>query len=240
MARQEANEAFRRSSFLYGGNAAYLEELYARYQENPASLDASWQDFFKELKDDKADVLREVRGAPWRRPDWPIPANGELVSAFDGDWQQVERHVIGKIQAKAQVNGADLSQDEMLSAARDSVRAIMMIRAYRMRGHLHADLDPLGIAALRDHEELHPHSYGFTEADYDRKIFLDMVLGLDFATIPQMLEILRRTYCSTLGVEFMHISDPAEKGWIQQRIEGPDKEISFTVEGKKAILNKLI
>ncbi len=240
MARQEANEAFRRSSFLYGGNAAYLEELYARYQENPASLDAGWQDFFKDLKDDKADVLREARGASWRRPDWPKPANGELVSAFDGDWLQIERHVTEKIQAKAQANGADLSQDEMLSAARDSVRAIMMIRAYRMRGHLHADLDPLGIAALRDHEELHPHSYGFTEADYDRKIFLDMVLGLDFATIPQMLEILRRTYCSTLGVEFMHISDPAEKGWIQQRIEGPDKEISFTDEGKKAILNKLI
>jgi 2-oxoglutarate dehydrogenase E1 component len=240
MARQEANEAFQRSSFLYGGNAAYLEELYARYQEDPASLDAGWQDFFKDLKDDKADVLREARGAPWRRSDWPIPANGELVSALDGDWLQVERHVTEKIQAKAQANGADLGHGELLSAARDSVRAIMMIRAYRMRGHLHADLDPLGIAALRDHEELHPHSYGFTEADYGRKIFLDMVLGLDFATIPEMLEILRRTYCSTLGVEFMHISDPAEKGWLQQRIEGPDKEISFTVEGKKAILNKLI
>ena len=240
MARQEANEAFQRSSFLYGGNAAYLEELYARYQENPASLDAGWQDFFKGLKDDKADVLRQARGASWQRPDWPIPANGELVSAFDGDWPQVERNVTEKIQAKAQANGADLSQDEMLSAARDSVRAIMMIRAYRMRGHLHANLDPLGIAALGDHEELHPHSYGFTEADYDRKIFIDMVLGLDFATISEMLEILRRTYCSTLGVEFMHISDPWEKRWLQQRIEGPDKEISFTVEGKKAILNKLI
>ncbi len=240
MARQEANKAFQSSSFLYGGNAAYLEDLYARYQENPASLDAGWQDFFKELKDDKADVVRQARGAPWQRSDWPIPANGELVSAFDGDWSQIERHVTDKIQARAQTNGADLNQDEMLSAARDSVRAIMMIRAFRMRGHLHADLDPLGIAALRDHEELHPQSYGFTEADYDRKIFLDMVLGLDFATIPQMLEILRRTYCSTLGVEFMHISDPAEKGWIQQRIEGPDKEISFTAEGKKAILNKLI
>ena len=240
MARQEANEAFQRSSFLYGGNAAYLEELYTRYQENPASLDAGWRAFFKDLKDDKADVLREARGAPWRRPDWPVPPNGELVCALDGDWLQVERHIGEKIQAKAQANGADLSQEELLSAARDSVRAIMMIRAYRMRGHLHADLDPLKIAERRDHEELHPHSYGFTKADYDRKIFIDMVLGLDFATIPEMLEILRRTYCSTLGVEFMHISNPAEKGWLQQRIEGPDKEISFTDEGKKAILNKLV
>ena len=116
----------------------------------------------------------------------------------------------------------------------------MMIRAYRMRGHLHADLDPLHLATVGDHEELHPSSYGFTEADYGRKIFIDHVLGLEFATIPEMLAILKRTYCSTLGVEFMHISDPVEKAWIQGRIEGPDKAISFTNEGKKAILNKLI
>ena len=97
----------------------------------------------------------------------------------------------------------------------------MMIRAYRMRGHLHADLDPLGLAPPRDHEELHPSTYGFTEADYDRPIFIDNVLGMEFATIREMLAILRRTYCSTLGVEFMHISDPEEKAWIQERIEGP-------------------
>jgi 2-oxoglutarate dehydrogenase E1 component len=116
----------------------------------------------------------------------------------------------------------------------------MMIRAYRIRGHLQADLDPLGLAPPRDHEELDPATYGFTEADYDRPIFIDNVLGLEFATIRQMLEVLRRTYCSTLGVEFMHISAPAEKDWVQRRIEGPDKAISFTARGKRAILNKLI
>ena len=79
----------------------------------------------------------------------------------------------------------------------------------------------------------------FEESDYNRKIFIDNVLGLEFATIPAMLDILRRTYCGTIGVEFMHISDPAEKSWIQERIEGPDKEISFTPEGKRAILTKL-
>jgi 2-oxoglutarate dehydrogenase E1 component len=116
----------------------------------------------------------------------------------------------------------------------------MMIRAYRMRGHLHASLDPLGLEVQKDHEELHPSSYGFTEADWDRKIFIDKVLGLEYATIREMLEILRRTYCSTIGYEFMHISDPAEKSWIQERIEGPDKDITFTREGKRAILNKLV
>jgi 2-oxoglutarate dehydrogenase E1 component len=117
----------------------------------------------------------------------------------------------------------------------------MMIRAYRMRGHLHARLDPLGIAKpMEDYDELSPESYGFTAADNDRPIFIDNVLGLEYATIPQMLDILTRTYCSTLGVEFMHISDPEEKAWIQARIEGPDKGIEFTANGKKAILQKLI
>ena len=240
MSRQDANEAFQLSSFLYGGNAAYLEEMYARYQENAGSVDESWRHFFGDLKDEREDVLREARGAPWKRKDWPIAANGELVSALDGDWAAVETHVGRQIRTGAQVRGVEVADEHVQQATRDSVRALMMIRAYRMRGHLHAQLDPLGIADQRDHEELHPASYGFSEADYDRQIFLDKVLGLEFATIPQMLAILKRTYCSTIGIEFMHISDPHEKGWIQQRIEGPDKEISFTTEGKRAILNKLI
>src|SRR5690606_15849522 len=100
--------------------------------------------------------------------------------------------------------------------------------------------DPLGLAEQPGHEELDPRSYGFTEADMDRKIFLDKVLGLEFATMREIVAILRRTYCQTLGVEFMHISDPAQKAWIQERIEGKDKEIAFTREGKRAILNKLV
>ena len=116
----------------------------------------------------------------------------------------------------------------------------MLIRAYRVRGHLHAKLDPLGIYPRPSDEELHPSHYGFSEADWDRKIFLDNVLGLEFGTMREIVDILKRTYCQTLGVEFMHISDPAEKAWIQERIEGPDKEITFTRVGKRAILNKLI
>ena len=116
----------------------------------------------------------------------------------------------------------------------------MLIRAYRARGHFHANLDPLGLEPPKDEEDLDPRSYGFGDADMDRRIFLDRVLGLEFGTLREILAILRRTYCQTLGVEFMHISDPAQKGWMQERIEGPDKEISFTREGKRAILNKLI
>ncbi len=128
----------------------------------------------------------------------------------------------------------------MQQATRDSIHALMLIRAYRVRGHFHANLDPLGLEPRNNEEELDPRSYGFTEADMDRRIFLDKVLGLEFATLREILAILRRTYCQTLGVEFMHISDPAQKAWMQERIEGPDKEITFTREGKRAILNKLV
>ncbi len=239
MARQDANNVFALTSFLYGANAPYIEELYAQYQENPNSLDPEWKDFFSALQDNPEDVIREARGATWKRQDWPVPANGELVSALDGDWP-AEKDVSEKIKSTAKKNGVELTEDQVLQATRDSVRAIMMIRAYRMRGHLHADLDPLRLAVPGDHEELHPATYGFSEDDWDRKIFLDNVLGMEFATIREMLDILKRTYCSTLGVEFMHISDPAAKAWLQERIEGPDKHVAFTPEGKKAILNKLV
>ena len=242
MARQDqTNDQFSLTSFLYGGNADYIDALYAAYEDDPNSVDPEWQDFFAALKDDAGDVRKNATGASWAKPSWPLQANGELVSALDGNWGLVEKHVEKKVKEKAVVNGTVLSDADVHQATRDSVRAIMMIRAYRMRGHLHANLDPLGIAKpLEDYNELSPANYGFTEADYDRPIFLDNVLGLEFGTIRQMLEILTRTYCSTLGVEFMHISDPEEKAWIQERIEGADKEITFTATGKKAILQKLV
>ena len=199
-------------SALVGSSAAYLETLAGDSTPAPS----------------------------WKRQNWPVAAKGELISALDGDWAAVEKAVGDKLKGKAEAKGSALSEADLQRAARDSVHALMMIRAYRMRGHLHANLDPLGIEPRKDHEELHPSSYGFTEADWDRKIFIDNVLGLEFATIRQMLTILRRTYCETIGYEFMHISDPAAKSWLQERIEGPDKEITFTREGKRAILNKLV
>src|ERR671916_2476787 len=240
MSRQDANQAFLQTAFLYGANAGYIEDLYARYQENPASVDAEWQAFFGALKDDRQAVEQSARGASWKKPNWPIAVNGDLVSALDGNWAQVEKAVGDKITAKAQAKGVEISQADVQQATRDSIRAIMLIRAYRVRGHLHAKLDPLGINPRPSDEELHPSHYGFTEADWDRKIFLDNVLGLEFGTIREIVALLERTYCETIGVEFMHISDPTEKAWLQERIEGPDKEITFTREGKRAILNKLV
>ena len=238
--RSSTNTAFAKTSFLYGGNASYVEQLHAAYEHDPHSVDAEWRDFFAQLNDPAADIEKSARGPSWAKPNWPIEPNGELVSALDGNWPQLETEIGGKIKGRAEAKGAPVSHDEVMRATRDSVRALMMIRAYRMRGHLHANLDPLGLEPRPDHVELHPSSYGFKESDWDRNIFIDHVLGLEFATINEMLALLRRTYCSTIGFEFMHISDPAAKAWIQQRIEGPDKQIAFTREGKRAILNKLV
>ena len=240
MSRQDTNAAFANTSFLYGGNAAYIDQLYARYEAEPESVDTQWRGFFASLKDAEASVMQNARGPSWQRTDWPGVARGELISALDGDWEKIEKEVGEKVRAGAAAKGVALSSGDVQQATRDSIRALMLIRAYRMRGHLHANLDPLGLEPPRELGELDPRAYGFTDADFDRKIFLDRVLGLEFGTLRQIVAILQRTYCQTLGVEFMHISDPEQKAWIQLRIEGLDKEISFTREGKRAILQKLV
>ena len=187
MARQDqANDQFSLTSFLYGGNADYIEELHAAYAGRSRSRSTpEWREFFDALKDDAGDVTQERRGRflgeaelADRRP----MANWSRRSTATGAWSKsiVEK----KVKDKAAANGAALSDADVLQATRDSVRAIMMIRAYRMRGHLHANLDPLGIAKpIEDYNELSPETYGFTEADYDRPIFIDNVLGLEYATI---------------------------------------------------------
>ncbi|HEY7296447.1 MAG TPA: 2-oxoglutarate dehydrogenase E1 component [Xanthobacteraceae bacterium] len=240
MSRQDANAALARTSFLYGANAPFIEDLYARYEADPQAVDAEWREFFQSLREDPAQVVRSARGPSWRRSDWPQPARNELTAALDADWRDVEGTLADKLKAKAQAAGAELSDAHVQQATRDSIRALMLIRAYRARGHFHARLDPLGLERPQPEADLDPRFYGFTDADMDRQIFLDRVLGLQFGSLRQILEILQRTYCQTLGVEFLHISDGAQKSWIQERIEGPDKEISFTPEGKRAILAKLV
>ncbi|MDH3474341.1 MAG: 2-oxoglutarate dehydrogenase E1 component [Rhodospirillales bacterium] len=124
-------------------------------------------------------------------------------------------------------------------ATLDSIRALMLIRAYRVRGHLEANLDPLGLKPIEPHPELDPRTYGFGEADMERPIFINNVLGLETATLRQIMQAVRETYCGTIGVEYMHIQDPAQKAWIQERIEAIHNQTQFTVEGKRAILERL-
>jgi 2-oxoglutarate dehydrogenase E1 component len=212
-----------------------VEDIYARWAESPGAVDPSWQAFFASLRDRAEEVKAAAAEPTWTPRSVPAPRT-DWLSALDGMWPAVEAKLGKGVEAKSP--GA--SPEAIRAATLDSLRAIMMIRAYRMRGHLAASLDPLNMAEHLPAPELDPASYGFTEADYDREIFLDDVLGLETSTVREILEILRRTYCGTLGVQFMHISNPEEKAWLQERIEGKDKEIQFTPEGKIAILRKLI
>ncbi len=235
-ARSLSNTALLETSFLYGANATFVEEMAARYAEDPNSVDPSWRAFFAQLRDDPEAAKQAVVGPSWYRAELAQPKTTELTRLLDGDWAGLQT----KVEKKLAQRLPQASIVDVQTAARDSVRALMMIRAYRTRGHLAAKLDPLGIEQRIEPAELEPSSYGFGPNDLNRPIFIDGVLGLESATVTEMLEILRRTYCENVGVEFMHITDPAEKAWIQERIEGPDKAIAFTPEGKRAILNKLI
>jgi 2-oxoglutarate dehydrogenase E1 component len=233
-ARGMDNAAMLDTAFLYGANAAYIEQLYAQYAEDPSSVPESWQAFFQGVADTAAEATHAAKGPEWKEP--LKHQNGELVSALDGNWGVDAKKEV----KKALQVGPALAPQDLAQQVQDSIRALMMIRAYRIRGHLAAHLDPLSLLKREEQPELDPKTYGFGHKDMDRKIYIDNVMGLDYATPRQMLDILKRTYCGTFGVEFMHISDPEEKSWIQQRIEGKDKEISFTPQGKRAILKKLV
>ncbi|HEV2364331.1 MAG TPA: 2-oxoglutarate dehydrogenase E1 component [Caulobacteraceae bacterium] len=223
----ELRRLLEETSFLYGGNAPFLEELHARWAADPNSVDPSWRSFFARLGDGVDDIKRAASA-----PGWGAANGAEAL------WPALEAKLRTTIAEKGR--GA-VSEDAVRAGALDSLRALQLIRAYRIRGHLKANLDPLGLAsAAGDVSELDPATYGFADGDFDRPIFLDFVLGYETAALKDILAQLRRTYCGTLGFQYMHISDRAERAWLQARIEGADKEISFTAEGKIAILKKLI
>ncbi|MWP36372.1 2-oxoglutarate dehydrogenase E1 component [Rhodobacter sphaeroides] len=244
MTEQSPNAQFHASSFLQGQNAEYIDQLQARYAEDPASVDAGWAELFRSLGDSELDAKRQAHGPSWSRPDWPPMPADDLTAALTGEWPAApakEAKAAGqKIQAKAAEQGVSLSDAQVQRAVLDSIRALMIIRAYRIRGHLAADLDPLGLRNTTNHPELDPKSYGFTDADMDRPIFIDNVLGLQVASMRQIVDIVKRTYCGTFALQYMHISDPEQAAWLKERIEGYGKEIHFTREGRRAILNKLV
>lgn len=244
MSRQASNERSLRTSFLSGANAAYIEEMQADYEKNPGSVSDEWRHFFESLQDERLQAEAEFDGGKagpsWAAPMEQLQANGELISALTGDYERTERRIGDKLAERAFQQGLSLSPLAAERATQDSIRAMMLIRSYRVMGHLTADLDPLGLAERKVHKELRPETYGFTDADLDRPIFVDRYLGLETATIRQILRVLRRTYCRKIGVQYMHITSPLQKAWIQDRIEGEEKDVRFTIEGKKAILNKLI
>ena len=211
------------SGFASGANAVYIAELQQRWHKNPDSVAPEWASWFKSLENLEA----TPKTSP--SPDAPSPS-----------WGIDPSRVIGASEALEPGAVPDVGNDAVKAAALDSIRAIMLIRAYRIRGHLMADLDPLKLHKEPPHPELDPATYGFTEADMDRPIFTNRVLGLKTPTLREIMSILRETYCGSIGVEFMHIQDPDQKAWVQERIEAIRNHTEFTKLGKVTIYERLV
>ena len=210
-------------SFLSGANATFINDLYKEWKENSNSVPKEWDLWFKTNADDN--LLDE--GPSWAKK------NSKVIGAVDTveSVKAVARGIAGK---------GNLSAIDLRAATTDSIRAIMLIRAYRINGHLLAKLDPLNLQEQNIHPELDPKTYGFTDDDWDRPIFIDYVLGMESATLRQIMEIVKETYCGSIGIEFMHVQDPAQKAWIQERIESIRNATEFTNRGKKAIYERLV
>ena len=228
------NQVFAETAFLYGGNADFIEDMYGRWAANPGSVPAGWRAFFEQLNEGADQVTAAKGAATWARPREIV--RDDTLSALDGMWPAVEAKAARDVKAARPAASAD----EIQAAARDTARALMLIRTYRIRGHLHANLDPLGIEAPVDNPELTPEYWGFGPEDLDRPIYLDGVLGQQTATIRQIMDLLHRVYCGNFAIQYMHIAEPAEKDWLQERIERRHEENAFTPEGKVAILKKLV
>ena len=175
MSSSNNNTIYKKTSFLAGNNSEFINEFYADYISDPNSLPESWRKFFEGLSDDEKLIYEDLKGPSWS----PEKKNIRLPSEFNT--KNVAKDV-----------SSDTNLNSVKQAAKDSVRAIMLVRAYRIRGHLIANLDPLSIQKKEEHSELKPESYGFTKSDYKRKIFLDGVLGLQYADLSQILKILKK------------------------------------------------
>jgi 2-oxoglutarate dehydrogenase E1 component len=202
------------ASFLTGANAEFIADLYSRFSTDPASVDESWRRFFAEIGEDEEAALTELRAPSWeKRAAYPA-GNGAGAPVI--------------------ADGAALRQ-----ATSDSIRALQLIRAYRVRGHLEADLDPLGLDKRGPYPELDYHSYGFTEADLDREIFINNIFDRERANLREILTILRQAYCGKIGVEYMHIQVPAERAWVQDKFEKRHRRPGLSAPDKRAILEVL-
>jgi len=222
MATNKDNLIFEKTSFLHGVNSPFIKELYIKYLNNPKSIPQSWIEFFDGLNEDQEVVKKEMLGPSW---------SPRKKSNLEINYQQ--NHISGENAAKPIKVNNEKEKEE-------SVKAIALIRAYRIRGHLIANLDPLGMMERKYLEDLHPADHGFKKEDYNKKIYVGAYMEKGYATINEILSFFRKTYCSTIGVEYMHISDPVEKVWFRERVEKEENKLKFTDNGKKGILNKLI
>ncbi len=222
------------SDIAAGVSPAFVETLYAKFTADPASVESGWRTFFEDLEG-------SAQGPSWESARWPLTTTDDLTAALDPtQMEPAPKPAKGGKPAPAAAAPAPVSKDEIAKAAADAIRAQMLIRTYRVRGHLAANLDPLGLSKREMPEDLKTEYHGFSDADIDRKVYLGGTMGFEWATIRELVDTLRKNYCGNVGLEYMHIADVEERRFLQERMEGQDKAIEFSVDGKKAILNKVI
>ena len=223
------------SDIAAGVSPAFVETLYAKFTADPASVESGWRTFFEDLEG-------SAQGPSWESARWPLTTTDDLTAALDPTQMEPAPKPAkgGGKPAPAAAAPAPVSKDEIAKAAADAIRAQLLIRTYRVRGHLAANLDPLGLSKREMPEDLKTEYHGFSDADIDRKVYLGGTMGFEWATIRELVDTLRKNYCGNVGLEYMHIADVEERRFLQERMEGQDKAIQFSVDGKKAILNKVI
>ncbi|MBI1215538.1 MAG: 2-oxoglutarate dehydrogenase E1 component [Alphaproteobacteria bacterium] len=215
-------------SFLSAADPDYIAELYTKYVANPASVDESWAELFGELGEDAKLLAQELKGASW------TPAPEKLSAVLS-----TPANADGAAPAKKDAKKAAPAAADARQAISDAVHALMLIRAYRNRGHLLAHLDPLGLSEKTYHPDLDPKTYGFNDADMDREIYMDGAFGFEQTTLREIVQVMRDTYCGSIGVEYMHIQDPAQREWLQDRFETSLNVTEFSGDEKKHILERL-
>ncbi len=211
---------------MNGANAQFISQLYAKWVATPNSVDPDFAALFAALNDEAKAVLTDAVGASWA----PNPSIFEV---------RAPEAKPGKIAAEVAKSG-EAAQGTQVGTL-DSIRALMLIRSYRVRGHLEAQLDPLNLKVSGHHADLDPKSYGFTDADLDRQIYIANDLGFEneTATLREIIDRLRASYCGVIGLEFMHIQDPVQRYWLQKRIEGAPWNGKFDKAEKAKILRQL-
>jgi 2-oxoglutarate dehydrogenase E1 component len=225
------NLEYEKTSFLNKSNSAFIERMYLKFINKEADLPESWKDYFEGIGDELNIVAKEING-----PSWGPKKNKVDIDELQKKIDQKENNLENKLEDISEKFNYQL----LANSNKDSISAVSLIRAYRLRGHLLANLDPLGMRESDYLDELHPEFYGFKKENYDKKIFLNGVINRKDATVKEILKFLKKTYCGNVGYEFMHISNPDERKWFRDRIEQDTNALEFTKNGKEAILNKLV
>ena len=223
------NLEYKKTSFLSKSNSAFIEQMYLKFINKDSDLPESWRNYFLDIGEEIDLVAKEINGPTWSREKKKIDLY-EIQKNIDNEEQ--------KLSVEKQNNYID--KTDFIKENRDSIRAVSLIRSYRQRGHLISKVDPLEIRESEYLDELHPSSYGFNKDDYQKRIYLDGITNKKYSNISEILSFLKKTYCGSIGYEYMHISNPTERKWIRDRVEKDENALQFTKNGKNAILNKLI